>query len=234
MKETIAKRALRAVNLKEFPTECYPEVVSSLELSIPKEETYILRMLIKRPFHSISLPKELHWVLPLVNKSLEYQQNTIMVEQPFCHLTIRSGIVKSTGDDQWHTDGFSMQITHLPEQNYLWCDSNPTEFAIAPINIPEDFSALQHNLHLFIDDTLKTKNYQFLTALPKTIYCFDPYVIHRRPPLTQGQQRTFIRVSFTPIEIMDDSNTPNPCLPTMLHNREGVKDFRDGLKRYSA
>jgi hypothetical protein len=40
-----------------------------------------------------------------------------------------------------------------------------------------------------------------------------------------------VRLSYTPIEIADSNNTPNPLLPTN-YTRDGVKDFRDTLVRY--
>ena len=64
-----------------------------------------------------------------------------------------------------------------------------------------------------------------------TVYCMDPYVIHRRPKKAKGKLRTLVRISFTPIEIVDCNNTRNAML-FRDYKRDGVRDFRDNLKRY--
>jgi len=62
----------------------------------------------------------------------------------------------------------------------------------------------------------------------------DPYVVHRRPPISNGVVRTFVRISFTPIEIPDVNNTPNPLIPTQHYITDGVKSFREHLLDYDA
>jgi len=65
-----------------------------------------------------------------------------------------------------------------------------------------------------------------MMSLGSMKYCLrcEPYVIHRRPPNTQGIHRTFVRISFTPIEIMDINNTENPAIQTN-YTRDGIKDY---------
>lgn len=162
----------------------------------------------------------------------EYQSNTLKIIQPYCYVTVRSGLVESVTDDDWHTDGFSMNITHLPEQNYCWSNVYPTEFVEKGIVFPKDFSPFAHNIHQYIGDALIANPEPITVANPNTIYCFDPYVIHRRPQIPEGIQRTFVRVSYTPIEIIDGANTENPLLPRPKCERNAVKEFRDKLARY--
>ena len=89
---TIGKRAEKILNLKQFGKKNKAELVSKHFLETPTERQYILRMLIKKPFTDFLIPDNLKWCEQLVNDAYDYQlQNYI--RQPFCYLTIRSGIV---------------------------------------------------------------------------------------------------------------------------------------------
>ena len=54
-------------------------------------------------------------------------------------------------------------------------------------------------------------------------------MVHRRPSNTTGKQRTFVRISFIPIEIEDDTCTRNMLFPEKVYNR---KDIREKLINY--
>jgi|SRR5579862_3954341 len=230
---SIKERGLRAVNLEQFAEENSAELVSTLLLKdVPSEQQYVLRMLVKRPFQDFQFPEEMQWLIPIVYECQWYQKCKLGITQPYCYITVRNGLVTSVTDDEWHTDGFSMGITHLPEQNYCWSNCYPTEFVKKSISFPKDFSPLKHNVHQYIQDYLTLNPATISVAKPYEIHCFDPYVIHRRPQIPQGVRRCFVRVSYTPIEIADDSNTLNPLLPTPKYNRDAVKDFRNQLQHY--
>jgi hypothetical protein len=222
-------RIKTALNLKQFNQENEPLEVSYLSLNVPEDRQYILRMLIKRPFEELAIPKNLMWVKPLINLGLIHQQK-MDIRHPFCYLTIRNGIVTSKTDDVWHVDGFSLQFSHLPEQNYIWASHTPTEYVTKKINFPRDFDAFKHNIHEYFDDVI-TEQDEIKTIKPKTVYCMDPYIIHRRPKCEENVERTFIRVTFSPIEIADKNNTPNPLMETN-YTRDGIGDFRKKLIRY--
>ncbi len=222
-------RNLKALNVNQYSKENKPLFVGELDLILPEERQYVLRCLIKRPFEELALPKELEWTKPLIDLAVNNQKK-LGISQPFCYLTIRHGIVDTVTDDEWHVDGFSMGITHLPEQNYLWASHTPTEYVIKKLTFPEDFNPINHNIHNYIQDTMSCDD-KIETLSAKTVYCFDPYFIHRRPKQTLDSHRTFIRVSFTPIEINDINNTFNPWLPTH-YKRDAVKEFRNKLQHY--
>ena len=185
-------------------------------------------MLIKTSFSEFLIPEELKWCEQLINDAYDYQLNN-EIRQPFCYLTIRSGIVNTSKDDEWHVDGFSMNVTHIPEQNYIWANCFPTEIFNKKFKIPEDFNPFEHNIHLFFQDSIGQED-KIKVAKPNHLYCIDPYVVHRRPPISSETQRTFVRISFTPIEINDINNTINPLLPTN-YTRDGVS-YRNTLTRY--
>ena len=221
-------RAFKALNLKQYSKINTVKDCGHLELNIPVERQYILRMLIKKMFSEYQLPKELEWVKPLIMVADKNQQEN-GIRQPFIYLTIRNGIVDTKTDDEWHVDGFSQTITHLPEQNYIWSNKYPTEYVEKSFCFPSDFDGLKHNIHKFFqhritkDDILKMK--------PKTVYGFDPYIVHRRPCGTSGMNRCFVRLSYTPIEIEDVNNTLNPLIPTN-YKRDGIKEMRSMLVDY--
>jgi hypothetical protein len=226
---SITDRSLSAIDLELFKSMRTPEYCSYQELETPEKEQHLLRLLVEEPYSGLKVPEEFQWTLPII-KEAKRNQKRIGVKHPFVYLTIRHGIVKSEGDDVWHTDGFSMRFTHVPEQNYIWVDHTPTEFATKRIDIPSDFNPNFHNLHLFLQDILSDDDVAS-TANEGAIYAIDPYVVHRRPKSTFGKQRTFVRVSFTPIEIVDKNNAFNPEIPRH-YTRDGVTEFRDRLFRY--
>lgn len=235
MAHNISINSKVALNLKAFNFYNSPLELGELELDTPKERQYILRMIIKKYYSGWKIPKELQWCMPLIKKADSYQK-VMGINHAFCYLTVRSGIVDSVTDDEWHTDGFSTKITHLPEQNYIWSDTNPTEYIMKPIQFPKDFDPLVHNVHKYIQNKILDEKpidkvmSQVRTCKEKHVYCLDPYVIHRRSPETKGIQRTFVRVSFVPIEILDKNNTINPELPD-TSDRDGV-EIRNQLVEY--
>ena len=202
--------------------------VGPLELRTPLEPQMILRMLVKSPGSGgFRIPSELGWLGNLILGLNEIQRTLAGKDHPFVYVTVRHGPVISETDDEWHVDGFSMRIPHVPEQNYIWMSHTGTEVLEGPFNLPEDFDGMRHNLHHYFQDHCKgTVN----TLEPRTVHGIDPYVVHRRPVLPPTISRTFIRISFVPIEIEDDTCMINPLIPrTKPYNRE---DIRRSLTRY--
>lgn len=224
----IKQRAFSALNLNQYSQVNKPDKVQKIKLEIPQESQMILRMLIRTPYDEYQLPKEVEWMVDLFFWAHQSQKN-IGVNQPFVYLTIRHGIANFEKDDEWHVDGFSTNVTHLPEQNYVWVDKIPTEYVEQSFDFPKDFDPRSHNIHWFLEEKVRNENIR--TCDPETVYCFDPYVVHRRPKITQGMLRTFIRITYCPMEINDVNNTINPLIETN-YKRDGVKSFRNKLVKY--
>lgn len=203
-----------------------PDPLIPMHLKPPEERQYVLRMLVRDAgFSTLYLPCELEWLRRFIEVCDMYQ--TPIRNHRYTYVTVRHGQVTSREDDQWHVDGFSMRYPHVPEQSYIWADSHPTEFLDQKIQIPSDFDPLVYNLHWYIQDVADiTKKW---TSKEKHIFRIDPYVIHRRPWVGVGTKRTFVRVSYVPIEIQDNTNTPNPLLPSGPYNQT---DLSDSLVRY--
>jgi hypothetical protein len=118
----------------------------------------------------------------------------------------------------------------LPEQNYLWSNTHPTEYVVKRNVFPNDFNPFEHNIHTFFQARINEKD-EILKFGAKKLYCFDPYVIHRKPTGIENVMRTMVRISFTQIEIADVNNTINPLIKTE-YTRDGIKAFRQHLKNY--
>lgn len=226
----ISERAFEALNLNRYSKQNLPDNLGYFNLDIPEERQYILRCLIKEPFGDFKIPEELKWLTAFIDETFRHQTTNVKINHPFCYITVRSGYVESVTDDLWHVDGFSMNITHLPEQNYVWVDHSPTEYLDEKFKFPSDFSPFKHNIHSFFQDNMPI--YPTINTIKeKNIYCFDPYVIHRRPQTPMDMKRVFIRVSYTPIEIFDKNNYENPEIPRN-YQRDGITEFRDDLISY--
>lgn len=224
MIKNIVKRSRTILNLDQYNNPNYPDRVGAFEINCPYEEQNVLRCLIKVGFDKFKIPSFLLWAEPLILKTYQYQKTKINIEHSFAYITIRKGLKKQAEIDRWHVDGFSMRINHIPEQNYIWADKEPTLIAIKQIDLSK-MDPFKENIHYRIEEKISDKHTRQLEE--KTIYCIDPYVIHKRPVI-KSLDRLFIRVSYTPIEIKDSGNTINPLLPTN-HTRDGVSDFRDKL-----
>lgn len=213
------ERARRILNLDDFASSGSPNEIKSVNIECPLDEQYILRMLIRVDGKDFCVPEEISWIQPVLDEVVDYQRNVFKIEHSFCYVTIRHGLVKSETDDVWHVDGFSTRISHIPEQNYIWSNIKPTEWADLSVKFPDGFDPNIHNvnsyLSQFVNDSL------IKVCDPQKIYVMDPYILHRRPIGTSGIKRTFLRISFVPIEINDIHNTQNPMF-FRTYTQDGV------------
>lgn len=222
-------RARQILGLDLFRYKNKIEKTGQYDLNCPVDDQYILRMIVKVPHEEFKIPQELEWAKQMILDAASNQES-MGIRHPFCYVTVRHGIVRTENDDKWHTDGFSTAISHLPEQNYIISNCYPTEYVEKAFYFPEDFNPDIHNVHLFFNDYIKESDIKL--AEPNTMYLLDPYIVHRRSnEIPDNTMRTFVRISFTPIEIMDDNNTPNPLLPMRKYNRDGVI-IRNKLQKY--
>lgn len=198
---------------------------------LPRGEQRILRMMIRSPETvTFQIPEYLEWLAPTICLANDIQEDR-GIRSPYVYVTVRHGIAQTNEfrDDVWHVDGFSMRKAHIPEQNYIWANRSGTEVLNQEINLPDDFDPFKHNIHQYFQDVAAEKNVAVLDT--HVLYGIDPYVVHRRPVVTAGTQRTFFRISFIPIEIEDDTCMVNPLIPRP--RPYGRADIRHQLSRYS-
>ncbi len=215
------------------PLDCWgifgsePIALDRVALTPPDEPQFVLRMPIQVPEkEGLYIPSNLLWLESFINEC-QYSQNTIRVHHGFVYITVRHGPMWTTTDDLWHVDGFSMRIPHSPEQDYTWVDCHPTEALLQPQRLPKSFHPLRHNVHHYFQDAADQSNRMTLES--GRCYLMDPQVIHRRPQIPKGLWRTFVRASFVPIPIRDNTNTCNPLLPPQPGS--DLPDIRFGLGR---
>lgn len=224
---SIIERAKRIVSVSEFENNVEPIELSRIDVKCPHDIQYILRMCVSTDGNNFHIPEELKWMKPLFIEALTHQMNAVDVDKKFCYITIRHGVVTSVTDDEWHVDGFSTKVEHVPEQNYIWTNRIPTEYTNVSVKFPEDFDPLIHNVNYYLQDNI---NKEIKQCKENVLYCMDPYVLHRRPSVSTGLHRTFVRISFVPIMIDDVNNTQNPFLP-QSYSHDGVA-YRNKLKKY--
>lgn len=197
----------------------------------PEDEQMVLRMMVRSPqTFGFKIPNELAWLNGYIRFCNKIHGQMAGKFSPFVYVTVRHGRMQSNRyrDDVWHVDGFSMRMPHVPEHNFIWASEEGTETLEQEVKLPANFDPMRHNIHQYFQDVADEKNMRVLQE--KTIYAIDPYVIHRRPTVTTGIQRTFIRVSFLPVEIEDNTCMVNPLIGRIFpYNRT---DIREELLRY--
>lgn len=223
-KVSLRERALRLLSLSMYENADIQDSLkqpSFCELQPPSDQ-YILRMMVKGPStHGWAIPPALDWLRSTIISLDEYQRAVMQVEHPYVYVTVRSGVVRSMTDDEWHVDGFSMRKPHAPEQNYIWSSHTGTEIAVQNFRILDTLDPKRHNIHQYFQRRVDPRTVERL--LPQHLYLIDPYVVHRRPRMAPGTQRAFVRISFVPIEIEDDTCTPNPLLPAKHYGRTDIR-----------
>lgn len=217
-------RALRDFSQSEYKHPAAPLYLGQEGVSTPSEEVYVLRLLIKAPGTDFFVPGKLDWLIPMIRKSAAYQRAHFPdFDSRFVYITVRSGVVKSSRDDEFHVDGFQgiSVPRHVPEQNYIWCDTHPTMFAVQPYYL-EGLDPARHNVHEYIERCTDKTDLTIINE--RGLYIMDPYHAHARPSVPEGTQRTFVRICYSPVEIRDDTNTVNPALPRGPYNRGDIRN----------
>ena len=149
---SIVGRAKQLVSVLEFENNVEPIELSKILIECPHDTQYVLRMCVSADGNNLNIPPELKWLQPLVIEALMHQLNAVQVEKQFCYITVRHGKVKSVTDNEWHVDGFSTKVPHVPEQNYIWTNSIPTEYTNVSVKFPDDFDPLVHNVNFFLQE----------------------------------------------------------------------------------
>lgn len=212
-------RALETFNSKYFMYPVPPICLGYLDLELPKEEVFVLRMCIKTPTSSWKVPIELEWTVPFLVNILSYQQSCFPdFDQRFYYLTVRVGENRTSQEDIFHVDGFQnglLEPLHAPQQFYIWSDRDPTLFALQPY-FTQGLDPIKHNFHMYFDK--HTQAASLYQGLPKNIYCLDPYIVHAKPKGLTGFRAT-VRLSCIMTDVKDNTNTVNPALPMRPYNK---------------
>lgn len=218
-------RAARDFTQSEYKYPAPPVFLGAFDITPPAYSIYALRLLISGPGSGdYVIPDRLAFLKDYISSCAAYQAQFFPdYLGRFVYLTVRSGEVLTNRDDEFHVDGFQgISIPrHIPEQNYLWVSSHPTLFSLQPYFV-EQLDPAKHNFHSYFEAHTDKRN--LYSGVEKGVYIVDPYHVHARPKLPEGMKRTAIRLTFSPVEIRDDSNTVNPWLPRGPYNRNDVRN----------
>lgn len=216
----------------------YPAIPVDIGVtSIKMDETplRILRTPIKRAGDlNLYIPQELERFVSLLKHVLETE---LIANDDYLnshgHITVEHTYIEKNNVQRvpgWHVDGFqgARQHTHSSEHSYLWCSIQPAEFCIQPFFINHIDSA-RHSV--FAEFERQAQDINVFSGLANHIYLIDPYIVHRSTPMKESNWRTFVRITFSDIELEDPMNTVNKMIP-LAQNYESRIDHRDRLYIY--
>ena len=225
-------RAKTDFNQSGYMYPAPPLYLGQKEVQFPDNEIYVLRLLVKEPNSPFVLPEKLGFMKNILKDSAAYQKSNFPdFDNRFVYLTVRSGNVKSQRDDEMHVDGFQgiSVPRHIPEQNYIWADSNPTHVSLQPYFV-EAVDPAKHNIHTYFEKATHPAN--VMQGVEKGLYVIDPYHVHARPRVESGIRRAFFRICYSPVEIRDDTCMRNPFFNRGPYGRKDIRDVLtdfDGL-----
>ena len=214
----------------QFENLSTPQIVcrNGYKHIFPENEIYVLRMMIKPKYGEFFIPDNLKFLTEMIYKTSIIDSSTF--DNSWCYLTIRHGLVKSTKDDEFHFDGASTRFQSIPERNYIYCSGDKTtEYVEGSLKFPEDFSMQTHNLHAYAEKQVLDDKREIKQIDDDTVYMIDPFCLHRRPKVDENTKRTFVRISYTDVEIRDVNNTENPLITTNFYGRDGLQLNRNEL-----
>lgn len=169
-----------------------PEILGEYDLK-PSEFQYYVYLPVKMAGRGcFLLPPNLDWMADLLHNvktdTDDYVYVTVkhMIHQAGCPVN-RPG---------WHSDGFGTD-----DENYIWYDSQPTEFAIGDFEtyecVPEDDKlSLDHFERWALFLKLEGKM-EFTTYPCKTLIKMDQHVIHQVSEKPFTGTRCFVKISVS-------------------------------------
>lgn len=217
-------RAQRDFDQATYMYPAPPLYLGQQDIPLPDGQLYILRLLIKQPGSDFVIPDTIAQMQPFIANCATYQKAHFPdFEDRFVYLTVRSGPLLSNREDEFHADGFQgiSVPRHIPEQNYIWCDKFPTLFAMQPYFV-EDLDPAVHNFHSYFNAHTDRNN--VYAVRERGTYIMDPFHVHARQTMPEDTERAFIRLTFSPVEIRDDTNMVNKWLPRGPYNRNDIRN----------
>ncbi len=194
-------------------------------LDKPLEDIRILRMLVKPKYSSYRyIPRSLGWLGFAIARAhmVDYEQTGIKDEHKWCYVTVRNGI-NPEPDNSFHFDGGSLRTELIPERNYVYNHTHPLLYKMGKVDWPGDFDPIKQNMFSHVEKQEGLTVHQANQGW-NLLY---PNVFHARLP--GDENRLFVRITFTDIEIRDVMCTQNPELGTEAYGRDPRKSFRDSL-----
>lgn len=203
------------------------------DYDIPNVESIdvnVLRMLIRENNENkkVFLPKELLFLKDFIESNINYHRQYYSINKDaFIHLTIRKCTYKEIKTfakaATWHVDGFQGKRIprHIPEQDIIWCNKNPTAVSITPF-FCEHLDSSKYDINEFFNNH---QNENYIKLKKNKQYLITPYNVHKMVNKKFKGKRVFVRLTFSPVEIEDPTNTQNPMLKRKYPERVDVRNF---------
>lgn len=205
-------------------TDC-PVNVLRMPLKFPKSSTWMT------PGNQYRIPRALKKLMPIIERVSEYEKFINPNHDSwFCHITFDHSRVKAGEHHRFpgfHGDGIQgtkLTPKEIVEHSYIMATSPSTEFCLQPFFL-KHLDEAKHNFFLEFDRQAKETN--VYGSLPNHLYLIDPYMVHRTPKIKYEQDRVFLRITYSPIELQHPKNTNNPLFEGQEY-RERV-DIRQNL-----
>lgn len=152
------------------------------------ELTFVLYMPIRLAGQrNLCIPEHLRAYEPLVEMALRHEGKAS--DGRFIYLTVKRLFVQPgcVGSRLgWHTDGFGTS-----DVNYIWADTDPTEFCIQPFDLCDDHEISMRQM----EEQASPEN--IVTYEACDVLRIDARHVHRCPMNPREGYRTFARVSFS-------------------------------------
>lgn len=192
----------------------------------------VLRMIIRENDENkeVHLPKELLALKDFIESNVNYHRQHYSINKDcFIHLTVRTCTYEEMETfikaSTWHVDGFQGKKVprHIPEQDIIWCNKNPTAISLQPF-FCEYLDSSRFDINDFFN---KNQGDNFIKLKSYGQYLITPYNVHKMMNEKYEGRRVFIRLTFSPVEIEDPTNTENPMLKRQYDERVDVRNFLD-------
>lgn len=192
-----------------------PEIVD--EFVTPEcELAYVLYMPVRLKTGPVAIPAHLYEYSPLVLAALTHEGGN--ADGKFVYLTVKRLWVEPGclgGRPGWHTDGFGTD-----DVNYIWSDTDPTEFCIQPFDLSDDHEISMRQMY----EQAQPENIRTYGAL--NILRLDARHVHRCPVNVKSGYRTFARVSISAdrYDMIGNARNHNLDYNWIMHPRGAVRN----------
>tara|TARA_R110000782_G_scaffold241474_1_gene327935 strand:- start:77 stop:676 length:600 start_codon:yes stop_codon:yes gene_type:complete len=166
---------MKPINIGEFVTPCC-------------ELMYVLYMPVRLAGqHGVTIPKSLQGYSDLVKMAIDNEG--LSADGKYVYLTVKRLWVDNNcvgGRHGWHTDGFGTD-----DINYVWADTQPTEFCNQQFNLSDDHEKAIHQM------TKQAMQENIVKHPELDVIRIDSSHVHRCPENVKPCYRTFARVSIS-------------------------------------
>lgn len=225
---------------EHFKYPYMPLYLGQYNIDIEKINVNALRLIIRLNSETlnIALPEELLPLKDFVINNINYHRQYYPENKDcFIYITVRTTEKDCyySNSQTWHIDGFqgSRIDRHLPEQDIIWSNVNPTEFLLQPFYV-DGLNPGKHDINQYFQDN--ADNNRAMSGVENGVYLLTPYNIHRVSNKPFDQKRVFVRLTFSPVLIEDSTNTTSPIFGPKLFKQFNFKkrdDVRNHLWNYN-